>query len=90
MGDIVRVTHMKTTIELSDGLLAEARRVARREGLTLKALLELGLRRAIDERKTRREFKLRDASVSGKGLTREARAMGWDAVRELASREPGT
>jgi hypothetical protein len=87
VGDIVWVTHMKTTIELSDGLLAEARRVARREGLTLKALLELGLRRAIDDRKSRRTFKLRDASVPGKGLTREARAVGWHGIRDMASRE---
>ena len=37
-------THMKTTIELADGLLADARRVAAEEGTTLRALLEEGLR----------------------------------------------
>jgi Arc/MetJ family transcription regulator len=89
MGVIIWVTHMKTTIELSDGLLAEARRVARREGLTLKALLELGLRRAIDERKGRRSFRLRDASVPGKGLSREMKAAGWEAIRDLAYRDHG-
>ena len=34
------VTHMKTTIELADPLLEEARSVAAREGTTLRALLE--------------------------------------------------
>jgi hypothetical protein len=80
---------MKTTIELSDGLLAEARRVARRDGLTLKALIELGLRRALEERKRRRDFRLRDASVPGDGLSAEAKAGGWEAIRDLTYRERG-
>ena len=80
---------MKTTVELSDSLLAEARRVARREGLTLKAMIELGLRRALAERKHRRDFSLRDASVPGEGLAAEVKAGGWEAVRDLAYRERG-
>jgi hypothetical protein len=80
---------MKTTIELPDGLLAEARRVARRDGLSLKGMIELGLRRAIDERKRGRRFRLRDASVAGKGMARDVKAGGWEAVRDLAYRERG-
>ena len=37
-------THMKTTIELSDALLAEARKIAAREGVTMRTLIEQGLR----------------------------------------------
>lgn len=35
---------MKTTVELTDQLAAEARRIARARGLTLRELIERGLR----------------------------------------------
>ena len=89
MGIMIWATHMKTTIELADGLLAEARRVARREGLTLKALLEQGLRRALDDRRRPRTFHLRDASVTGQGLAPDVKAGGWEAIRDLSYRERG-
>jgi hypothetical protein len=38
---------MKTTIELSDGLLEQAKSAARAQGMSLKALIEMGLRMAI-------------------------------------------
>ena len=82
-------THMKTTIDLSDGLLAEAKRVAKREGTTVKALVEQGLRRAIEERKARARFALRDASVDGRGLSPDVKAGGWEGVRDLIYREHG-
>ena len=82
-------THMKTTIDLSDGLLAEAKRVAKREGTTVKALVEQGLRRAIEERKVRARFSLRDASVTGRGLSPDVKAGGWETVRDLIYREHG-
>lgn len=45
--------HMKTTVELPDALLADARALAERDGTTLKALLEAGLRHVVKERKRR-------------------------------------
>lgn len=41
---------MKTTIEISDELLARSRKVADRHGLTLRALVEEGLRLALKAR----------------------------------------
>jgi hypothetical protein len=81
---------MKTTIELPDGLLAEARRLAKREGTTLKALIEQGLRRTLDDRKARRPFTLQDASVDGQGLAPDLAEAGWDALRDLAYTGRGT
>jgi hypothetical protein len=38
---------MRTTVRLDDGLLAQAKREAERRGMTLTALIELGLRLAL-------------------------------------------
>jgi hypothetical protein len=60
---------MKTTIELPKGLLAEAKALAAREGTTLRALIETGLRHVLKEcKEEKKPFKLRDRSVRGDGL----------------------
>ena len=38
---------MKTTVEISDALLKEARRVAARRNVTLRTLIEEGLRQVV-------------------------------------------
>lgn len=74
---------MKTTIEISDALLSEARRVAGREGSTVRALVEEGLRRTIEERKKTRSFRTRRATFRGKGLQLQAAGASWETVRDL-------
>jgi len=76
-------SHMKTTIDLPDSLLDEARRVAQREKTTLKALLEQGLRRSLAERRARGAFHLRDASFKGEGLQPEMAGASWEKIRDL-------
>ena len=72
------VAHMKTTIELSDALLEEAKRVAARDGSTLRELVESGLRRILRERAADRgAYVPRDARVSGRGLQPELRGRDW-------------
>jgi Arc/MetJ family transcription regulator len=78
------VTHMKTTIELSDPLLEEAKRVAAREKTTLRALVEAGLRTVLRERRRRGRFALRDASFGGKGLAPDLAHADWERIREAA------
>jgi Arc/MetJ family transcription regulator len=73
---------MKTTIEITDSLLAEAREVAAREQASVRSLVEEGLRRVLDERRSRSEFRLRKASFEGKGLHPDAFTLDWDALRE--------
>lgn len=77
--------HMKTTIDISDLLLRQAKALVRKEDITLRELVEQGLKMALLERRARQAaFKLQDASVSGKGLQPDAAAMSWEQIRRLS------
>jgi hypothetical protein len=80
---------MKTTVELSDSLMQQARRLARREGIPLRALIERGLHSVIESSKRTKPFRLRRASFRGDGLQGEFRDGGWEAVREQIYRGHG-
>jgi hypothetical protein len=81
---------MKTTVEISDSLLREVRKLAAREGVTLRTLVERGLHRVVAETTKRAPFKLRRASFLGKGRQPELRDASWDRVRDLAYEGRGT
>jgi hypothetical protein len=59
---------MKTTVEIAEDLLRHAKTVAAKEHTTLRALIEEGLLWALARRRQRGSFKLRKASVRGKGV----------------------
>ena len=74
---------MKTTVELADDLVREAKRYAVRHGLTLRAVIEEGIRSTLRrETGVRAAFVLRDASVDGSGLQPEFRAEAWPRLRD--------
>lgn len=75
---------MKTTLDIADPLLREARHVAAREGTTLRALVEQGLRQVVAEKKRKRAFRLRKASFKGRGLRPDLVDAGWERIRDLA------
>jgi hypothetical protein len=76
---------MKTTVEIPDSLLEEARKVAGREGTTLKALIEQGLRKVLSERRERAgTFRLRKATFAGAGLQPGVAGASWERIREMA------
>jgi hypothetical protein len=77
------VKHMKTTIQIPDSLLKEARKLANEERTTLKSLMEEGLRRIVSDRKRRGRFKLRKATFKGKGLQPHLAGATWDQIRDL-------
>jgi Arc/MetJ family transcription regulator len=78
------VSHMKTTIQIADALLAEARKVAEREGTTLRALVEAGLRETLKSRgQGAAPFRLRLVTFAGDGLQPGVVERGWEQVREL-------
>ena len=74
---------MKTTVEIADALLTEARKLAARERRTVRALVEEGLRHVLKERERRSRFRLRKATFRGKGLRPEVGEGSWQRIREL-------
>jgi hypothetical protein len=80
---------MKTTVEISDALLDEARRLAASSGTTVRALIEEGLRVVLNQRRQGRAFRLRKASVAGQGVLPGVREGDWDQLRALAYEERG-
>ena len=80
---------MKTTIELPDELLEQVRRVARREGLTLRGLVEEGLQRSLEARRRIVPRHLDFPSYGGSGLTTEFQGAPWSRIRDEIYREHG-
>lgn len=76
-------THMKTTIEIADPLLRQAKRIASREGTTVRALVEQGLRRELAERQGGGAFRLRRVTFRGNGL-QPGLEFGSDRINALA------
>jgi len=75
---------MKTTVEIPDSLLEEAKSLASREGTTIRALVEEGLRRTLAERKRAKEFRLRKATFKGIGMQPALAGAPWDQIRDTA------
>ncbi|MEL6710606.1 MAG: type II toxin-antitoxin system VapB family antitoxin [Pseudomonadota bacterium] len=60
---------MKTTLDIDDNLLREAKTFAAQHGSTMRYVYEQALRAFLrQERRATQSFTLRDASVGGKGL----------------------
>lgn len=70
---------MKTTIDIADALFEEARKVAAREGTTLRSLVEDGLRRVLAGRRRGPAFRLRKVTFGGRGIRPEFE--DWERIR---------
>ena len=71
-------SHMKTTVEIADPLFHEAKRVAAKEGKTLRQLIEEGLRAVLHgpASKNKKKYVMPDTTFKGGGgLTEEAQKM---------------
>lgn len=75
---------MKTTIELSDDLLARARKVMQREHVTLKSLIEAGLTVALQQREGEPVVRIDPVVMGGSGIQEEFAAARWDQIRDAA------
>lgn len=75
---------MKSTVDISDALLLEAKALARSERTTLRALIERGLREVLAAHRAEAQvFRLKDIRFGGQGLSPELEAGDWSALRTL-------
>ena len=75
---------MKTTIEIADALLEEARRAAAEEGVTLRAVVEQGLREVLSGRPRMAAFKARPVTFKGQGLRPELQGRAWSDILDIS------
>jgi hypothetical protein len=76
---------MKTTIDIADALLREAKRLAHRRNLTLRALIEQALREELDRARPQAvppALELR--TFKGQGLQPGLSWDDWSSLRDLA------
>ena len=72
---------MKTTIELPDDLLRQAKEYAARHGIPMREVIELGLQLALQaKRPSRRPFRLKTITTKGEGLISEG---DWGTIRSF-------
>lgn len=75
---------VKTTIEISDSLLAQVKELARRQKVTLRSLVEAGLRRVLEERLKPTRHRVVPVTFRGEGLSQEFQGAGWQRIRDAA------
>ncbi len=80
---------MKITIELPDALIEQARRVAQGEGATLRAFVEEGLQRSLEDRRRAPRRQLDFPSYGGNGLTDKFQGAPWSRIRDEIYRRHG-
>jgi hypothetical protein len=70
---------MKTTVEISDTLLRSAKKYAAEHGMTLREVMEAGLRQVTEAK--RQPFKLKRCPFKGDGMVKD---YTWDEMLDLA------
>lgn len=86
---MIWLTHMKTTVEIADDLFTRTREVAKREGTTLRTLIEEGLRIVLAQREQKASYQWPDLSVEGQGLAPGVEDGAWEPLRDRIYAERG-
>ena len=71
---------MKTTLDISDALLERAKRQARKTGKPLRALVEEGLRRVLEESPSR--YEIPDRSIGRATDPNPLEGLSWQDLRD--------
>lgn len=72
---------MKTTIELPDHLLRQAKEYAARHGIPMREVIERGLQLVLQaKRPARRPFRLKTVTTKGEGLICDG---DWSTIRSF-------
>ncbi|MBN2194696.1 MAG: hypothetical protein JW751_17910 [Polyangiaceae bacterium] len=72
---------MKTTVEIADALFLRAKKLAKTTGRPMRALVEEGLRRVLEQAPTASRYRLPDCRVGVVGSPNPLEAMDWPALR---------
>ena len=74
---------MKTTLEISTPLLRRAKKIAARDGTTLRALVEQGLTQSLSQRaKKKPAVHPLLVTFGGSGMNPEFVEGGWEKIRD--------
>lgn len=73
---------VKTTVDIADALLERAKKHARRTHRPLRALIEQGLQRVLEEESKREAYQLPDLSVGQPNGQNPLEALSWPELRE--------
>ena len=73
---------MKTTLEIADELLIRAKKLAKRSGRPLRAVVEEGLRLALEQVEHAKTFELPDLSVGNAQDEDPLDALTWQDLRD--------
>jgi hypothetical protein len=73
---------VKTTIDIADALLARAKRRARADGKSLRALVEEGLRRVLQSDRQPVGYELADCSVGDPAGPDPLQTLSWQELRD--------
>ncbi len=74
---------MKTTIEIDDELLEQAKKLGRETGRPLRAVVEEGLRTVLFAKKLRPNYRLRDFSVGSENSPDPLENYSWPELRDI-------
>jgi hypothetical protein len=80
-------THMKTTIEIADNLLARAKARAGAQRVSLRSLVERSLAAELDRPVP--QARVRPVTFKGNGLSREFEGASWDKIRDAIYNDRG-
>ncbi len=80
---------MKTTLEIHDALMLRAKRYAKKTGRPLRAVVEEGLRRLLDDSGAGAPYRLPDLSVGDPNAADPLEAFSWQDLRDEIYAERG-
>jgi hypothetical protein len=80
---------MKTTLDIQDVLLARAKRLSKRTGKPLRALVEEGLKHVLAQQSTSAvRYELPDCSVGDASACNPLESWSWQDLRDEIYAEP--
>lgn len=79
---------MKTTVDISDPLLARAKRHARSIGKPLRSVIEDGLRLVLKDDAKRSNYQMPDRSVGEEGGHNPLEGLSWQDLRAEIHGDP--